>query len=128
MARQGTTPIVTLTVDVERDEDGNIIPYSVFDNCNVFVTLDQDGTQVTKASRESEDIEIQKNYDENDPTKHISTSISMYLTQEETLGFDVGKARVQLRWVNIYGQAFASDIVSYDIDESLYQEVIEYGN
>lgn len=128
MARQGTTPIVTLTVDVERDENGAIVPYSVFDNCNVFVTLDQDGTQVTKASRTSEDIEIKKNYDKDDPTKHISTSISMYLSQKETLGFDIGKARVQLRWVNFLGEAYASDIATYDIDESLYQEVIEYGN
>lgn len=128
MARQGTTPIVTLTIPVERDEDGVIIPSSVLDGCNVYVTIDQNGEQITKASRTSEDIEITKNYDEDDPTKHISTSVAMYLSQRETLGLEVGKARVQLRWVNFIGEAYASDIASISIDESLLEEVIEYGN
>lgn len=126
--RQGTTPIVSLTIDVERDEDGVIVPSSVLDNCNVFVTIDQNGTQVTKSSRGSLDIDITKNYDTTDPTKHISTTVSMYLTQRETLGFEVGKARAQLRWVNFLDEAYASDIASITIDESLLEEVIAYGN
>lgn len=126
--RQGTTPIVTLTIPVERDEDGNIIASSVLDNCNVYVTIDQNGTQITKASRTSQDIEITKNYDEDDPTKHISTSVAMYLSQEETLGLEVGSARAQLRWINVIDVAYASDIATIKIDESLLEEVIEYGN
>ena len=51
--RQGTTPIVSL--EIEQD----------FDNTNVFVTIDQDGTQITKSSRGSDDIEIVKHYDDN---------------------------------------------------------------
>ena len=126
--RQGTTPIVTLTIPVERDEDGNIIASSVLDNCNVYVTIDQNGTQITKASRTSQDIEITKNYDDDDPTKHISTSVAMYLSQEETLGLEVGSARAQLRWINVIDVAYASDIATIKIDESLLEEVIEYGN
>lgn len=126
--RQGTTPIVTLTIPVERDEDGNIIASSVLDDCNVFVTIDQNGSQITKASRTSQDIEITKNYDEDDPTKHISTSVAMYLSQAETLGLEVGKARAQLRWINVIDTAYASDIATITIDESLLEEVIEYGN
>ena len=126
--RQGTTPIVSLTIDVERDEDDRIVSSSVLDNCNVFVTIDQNGTQITKASRTSDDIRITKNYDEDDPTRHISTTVAMYLTQRETLGLEVGKARAQLRWVNFIDEAFASDIASITIDESLLEEVIEYGN
>lgn len=126
--RQGTTPIVTLTIPVERDEDGNIIASSVLDNCNVYVTIDQNGTQITKASRTSQDIEITKNYDEDDPTKHISTSVAMYLSQAETLGLEVGSARAQLRWINVIDVAYASDIATIKIDESLLEEVIEYGN
>lgn len=114
MARQGTTPIVTL--EVEQD----------FDNCNVFVTVDQNGTQVTKSSRESADIKIQKHYDENGDFDY--SEVAMYLTQPETLGFDVGKARVQIRWVDFTGDAYATEIGSFDIEESLLQEVIEYGN
>lgn len=126
--RQGTTPIVTLTIPVERDEDGNIIASSVLDNCNVYVTIDQNGTQITKASRTSQDIEITKNYDEDDPTKQVSTSVAMYLSQEETLGLEVGSARAQLRWINVIDVAYASDIATIKIDESLLEEVIEYGN
>ena len=126
--RKGTTPIVSLTIDVERDEDDRIVPSSVLDNCNVFVTIDQNGTQITKASRTSDDVKITKNYDKNDPTRHISTTVAMYLTQAETLGLEVGNARAQLRWVNFIDEAFASDIATIKIDESLYEEVIDYGN
>ena len=126
--RQGTTPIVSLTIDVVRDENGVIDTSTVLDNCNVYVTLDQNGTQITKSSRESQDVEVTKNYDETDPTKHISTTVSMYLSQSETLGLEVGAARVQLRWVNFIGTAYASDIANIRIDESLYEEVITYGN
>lgn len=126
--RQGTTPIVSLTIDVERDKDDNIVPSSVLDNCNVYVTIDQNGEQITKSSRESSDIEITKNYSEDDPTRHISTTVAMYLTQAETLGLEVGNARVQLRWINILDEAFASDIATIKIDESLLEGVIDYGN
>lgn len=114
MARQGTTPIVQLEVEQN------------FDNCNVFVTIDQDGTQVTKASRTSEDIEITKHYD--DAGEFSYSKVAMYLTQAETLGFDVGRARVQIRWVDFIGDAGATEIGLFDIEESLLQEVIEYGN
>ena len=114
MARQGTTPIVTLEVPQE------------FDNCNVFVTIDQNGTQVTKASRTSEDIEITKHYDESGNFDY--SNVAMYLTQAETLVFDIGKARVQIRWVDFLGNAEATEIGTFSIEESLYQEVIAYGN
>lgn len=114
MARQGTTPIVTLEVPQD------------FDNCNVFVTIDQNGTQVTKASRTSEDIEITKHYDESGNFDY--SNVAMYLTQAETLGFDIGKARVQIRWVDFLGNAEATEIGTFSIEESLYQEVIAYGN
>lgn len=126
--RQGTTPIVSLTIEVERDKDDNIVPSSVLDSCNVYVTIDQNGEQITKSSRESSDIEITKNYSEDDPTRHISTTVAMYLTQEETLGLEVGNARVQLRWINVIDEAFASDIATIKIDESLLEGVIDYGN
>jgi hypothetical protein len=114
MARQGTTPIITLDVPQK------------FDNCNVYVTIDQDGTQVTKASRTSEDIEITKHYDEDGNFDY--SAVAMYLTQAETLGLEVGNARAQLRWVNFIDEAFASDIATIKIEESLLEEVIDYGN
>ena len=114
MARQGTTPIITLEVPQK------------FDNCNVVVTIDQDGTQVTKESRKSEDIEITKHYNEDGTFAY--SSVAVYLSQKETLGFEVGQARVQIRWVDFLGKAYATDISNFTIDESLYREVIDYGN
>lgn len=114
MARQGTTPIISLTVSQD------------FTGCNVFVTIDQDGTQVTKSSRQSDDIEITNHY--TDEGEFDYSTVAMYLTQEETLGFEVGVARTQIRWVNVLGEAEATEIGTFNIDESLYQEVISYGN
>lgn len=111
--RQGTTPIVTL--DVAAD----------FDNCNVYVTIDQDGEQITKASRQSSDIEISKHYDSSGNFDY--SKVAVYLQQEETLKLEIGKARVQIRWVDFVGNAFATDIQSFKIDESLLEDVIEYG-
>lgn len=128
MARQGTTPILTLSIPVIRDEDDQIVPSSLLDGCNVYVTIDQDGTQITKASRTSPDIEIRKVYDEDIPDRHIATAVAVYLQQSETLGFEVGKARVQIRWVDFLGNAFATDIQSFRIDESLLDDVIDYGD
>lgn len=112
--RQGTTPIVTLEVEKE------------FDNCNVFVTIDQDGMQITKSSRGSNDIEIVKHYDESGNFDY--SSVAMYLTQSETLRFEVGSARVQIKWIDFIGDAHATNIGTFMIDESLLMEVIEYGN
>lgn len=113
MARQGTTPIVSLEVEQN------------FDDCNVYVTIDQDGTQVTKSSMTSEDIEITEHY--NDDGEFDHSTVAMYLTQAETLGFDVGNARVQIRWVDAAGNADATEIGTFPIEESLLQEVIAYG-
>lgn len=112
--RQGTTPIVTL--DVPQN----------FDNTNVYVTIDQNGTQITKRSRSSRDIEITKHY-KDDGTFDYS-SVAMYLTQPETLGLEVGKARVQIGWIDLLGQAYKTDIATISIEESLLQGVMSYGS
>ena len=79
-----------------------------------------------KESRKSDDIEITKHYDEDGNFDY--SSVALYLTQAETLGFEVGVARTQIRWVDILGKAKATDIGTFTIDESLYREVIDYGN
>lgn len=116
MIYQGTTPIIIGTVDVE------------FDYSNVYATIEQDGVIVTKSSRQSNDIEITKNYDE-ETGEFVSSTVAMYLSQQETLKFEAGKARSQLRWVDILGNAQATDIkANIEFAESLYQEVITYGD
>lgn len=115
MIYQGTTPIIIGTVDQE------------FDYANVYATVEQNGVLITKSSRGSDDIEITKNYDEDG--NFVSSTVAMYLTQQETLKLEAGTARAQLRWIDITGNAQASDIdTNIQIGESLYQEVITYGN
>ena len=89
------------------------------------MTIDQSGTQITKSSRDSADIEITKHY-KDDGTFDYS-AVAMYLSQAETLGLEIGKARTQIRWVDVLGVAYATDIGTIDIEESLYEEVISYG-
>ena len=113
--RRGSTPIVTITV-----------PNQDFDDCNVYVTIDQDGNQVTKASRTSEDIEITKNYD--DEGELLSSDIAVYLTQEETMQFAVGNAEVQIRWIDTNGNAYVTDIDKIKLERTLLEGVIEYGD
>ena len=110
---RGTTPIVT--VDIEKE----------FDGCTVVATIDQDGTQVTKSNAGS-DLRVTKVYDE-DTGKFSHSNVAVYLSQEETLKFEVGRGRVQLRWINVLGNADKSDIGTVDFDEVLLERVIRYG-
>lgn len=110
---RGTTPIVT--VDIERE----------FDGITVVATIDQDGTQVTKSSA-GNNLRVTKVYDE-ETGEFLYSNVAVYLSQAETLKFEVGKARVQLRWVNVLGDAEKSDIGTVDFDEVLLERVIEYG-
>lgn len=115
MAIQGTTPIETFDVAQE------------FDYSNVYVTIDQDGLQITKQSRDEDSgIEITKNYDESG--QFVSSTVAVYLTQEDTLKFEVGKARVQIKWIDFLGNARATDIGTITIEEALLREEIRYGN
>lgn len=61
-------------------------------------------------------------------TATSTSTVAMYLTQAETLGFEIGAARVQIRWIDFIGDAHATAINTITIDESLLQEVIEYGD
>lgn len=110
---RGTTPIITF--DVEKN----------FDGCTVIATIDQDGTQVSKSSSGT-DLRVTKVYDE-DTGDFLYSSVAVYLSQDETLKFDIGKGRVQLRWIDAIGTAEKSDIGSVDFDEVLLERVIEYG-
>ena len=111
--RRGSTPILNIHVSGQ-----------AFDGCTVVVTLDQDGTQVTK-SNNAGDLDITKNYD--DAGEFTGSTIAVYLTQEETLKFDIGVIRAQIRWIDVLGNAFVSNISTTSIDEVLLERVIEYG-
>ena len=50
-------------------------------------------------------------------------SVSVYLTQEETMSFPVGNVQIQVNWVDS-GNRFASEIVTYPISENLMSRVV----
>lgn len=112
--RRGSTPIITLSVDGEE-----------FKNSTVVVTIDQDGTQVTKSST-GNDVKLTKVYDE-ETGEFLRTDVTVYLSQTETLMFDVGQARAQIRWVDILGYAWGTDVVTLSLEEVLLEREIQYG-
>ena len=112
--KRGSTPLITLSVEGEE-----------FRNSTVIVTIDQDGTQVTKSST-GNDVNLSRVYDE-DTGDFLRTDITVYLSQADTLKLSVGQARVQIRWVDFLGYAYVSDIRTINLEEVLLEREIEYG-
>ena len=113
--RRGSTPIIALTV---LGED--------FSASTVYVTIDQNGEQLTKNSNsDSGDMWLSPIYDET-TGERIGTKINLYLSQDETLKFDVGKADVQIRWVESEGTAHVSDVQQIEFTRVLLEDVITY--
>ena len=108
-----TTPIKTLQIPKD------------FTAMTVVVTIDQDGTQVTKTNKSSNDVRITKHY--NDDGEFDYSEVAVYLSQADTGKFEVGNARVQVRWIDVLGDAQESEIASLAIDETLLDREIEYG-
>jgi hypothetical protein len=104
--RRGTTPTIVITVTGED-----------FDGSTLYVTIEQGALELTKTGS---DVTVT-------PTETGST-VSLYLTQEETLMFGKGKASIQIRWINGSGVAQASPIRTIDVSPILLEGVIEYGS
>ena len=98
---RGTTPTFIITV---KDLD-------TLQNNSVYVTFKQSDVCLTLKDK---DITIEEN------------RISLYLTQEQTLQFRHGLAKLQVRGVDINGTAWASNIVNVPINPVLCGEVLEY--
>ena len=101
---RGTTPSIVINVTGED-----------FENSTLYVTLDQDTTQVTKTG---EDVIVT-------PTDTGST-VSIFLSQEETLKFSKGSAKIQIRWIDSSNVAQASPIKNINVDPILLEGVITY--
>lgn len=108
-----TTPIKTLQIPKD------------FTGYTVVVTIDQDGTQVTKTNKSSNDVKITKHYDESGEFDY--SNVAVYLSQADTGLFEVGNARIQVRYIDILGNAQETEIESMTIDETLLDREIEYG-
>lgn len=98
---RGTTPTITLT----------IYEIDLTELKSVYVTFCQHGTMITKQSGES-GVEI---------TEH---TVSVWLSQEETLRFTSGTVEVQLRGLANGGNAIATNVGRVTVKEVLLKEVI----
>ena len=67
-------------------------------------------------------VEIQK---ENDALVVDGQTVSVYLTQAETLQLSAGSAQLQLNWTYANGSRACSNIVSVNVTENLLKEVVE---
>lgn len=97
--RRGTTP--TLVINIKGIEMSDIAEW--------YVTLAQDGVQMTKTT---EDITIE------------DETLKIPLTQEETMQFTAGEVSIQIRAKTTEDVAIASAIQTIGIDRILYNEVI----
>lgn len=102
--RRGTTPTITINVTGED-----------FENSTLYVTLEQGELELTKTG---DDVVVT-------PTDDGST-VAIFLSQEETLMFVKGTARIQIRWIDANNVAQASPIKSIAVDPILLEGVIEY--
>jgi hypothetical protein len=97
--RQGTTPTIQITInDIDLNEMQNI-----------YVVFEQNGYILKK---ESSDLDIEGN------------TISVSLSQEETLNFKEGTCNIQLRMITKGGVAIASSIKTTKVYRVLNKEVI----
>ena len=85
-------------------------------------TIDPSTFQKTVFSLEQEGLEFEKTGE--DLTIEGQT-ISVSLTQKETLSLKVGKAEVQLNWLYPDGTRACSDINEIAITKNLLQEILE---
>jgi hypothetical protein len=97
--RQGTTPTIQITInDIDLNEMQNI-----------YVVFEQNGYILKK---ESSDLDVEGN------------TISVLLSQEETLNFKEGTCNIQLRMITKGGVAIASPIKTTKVYRVLNKEVI----
>lgn len=101
---RGTTPDYLLTIE----------GYDLT-NKTVFVTIRQGSTIITKSG---DQLTISVDGEK--------TTIAVTLTQLDTLRLSVGKAEVQVRFIDSNGVARATDRAELTVDKVLLERVIAY--
>lgn len=100
---RGTTPTYTFTLPESVD---------MTQATDVFVTFaKKDSTLLF--TKTGDDLEVAEH------------SVSVFLTQEETLAFPVGTVAVQLNWIYPPEKRACSNIIYIDAKRNLIDEVIE---
>ena len=102
--RRGTTPTIVIRVTGED-----------FDGATMYVTLEQNSVEVTKTGT---DVIV--------TPSETGSVVNIFLSQEETLEFSKGTAKIQIRWIDSSGVAQASPIKTIQVDPILLEGVIDY--
>ena len=100
---RGTTPDYILEVDA--DLRGK----------TVYVTISQISKKLTLTG---ENMVISAD--------ETGSSIAIRLSQEQTLGFKVGSAEMQVKFIDSTGETWATDIQTITVSRALLERVVEY--
>lgn len=98
---QATTPTFVLTLPEEVD---------LSEASNIYFTLRQKNVQINKSG---------------DELVIDGQTVSVYLSQSETLQLVSGAAQIQLNWTYANGARACSNIASVQVSENLLKEVVE---
>ena len=113
--RQGTTPVLTFTLEGEAVQDAT-----------VYVTIRQNDIQLTKSNfKDCPAVTMEPVYDEYE--EQIGTDITCIYSQWETLHLRPTHAQVQVRWIFEDKTADESKIGRVEIGEALDKRIIAYG-
>ena len=102
--RRGTTPNINIYVNG-----------TDFEGATLYVTIEQKNHEITKTGDDVIVSTDSENYD---------AVVSVFLTQEETLCFQQGTARIQIRWIYPNGTAMASPIKNINVNPILLEGII----
>ena len=107
--RRGTNATHTFTLP----EDSTI--KFLTDQLHIYINYVQGNQSVLNLTHESTGVTVQE------------TSVSVALSQVDTLAFRAGiPVKVQLRWVNSNDEAWSSNVMTFNVDDVLNDDVIYY--
>ena len=102
---RGTTPTFIMTIE----------GFDLTTETSVYVTFEQGKYEITKTGT---DLRLTSSGED--------TIVTLTLSQEETLAFDVGRADLQVRFIKSDGKAYATEKKPLNVKDVLYEEVISY--
>ena len=107
--RRGTNATHTFTLP----EDSTV--KFLTDQLHIYIDYVQGNQSVLKLTHESQNVTVQE------------TAVSVALSQTDTLAFKAGMpVKVQLRWINSNNEAWSSNVMSFNVDDVLNDDVISY--
>ena len=98
--RRGTTPTNTFTTGID------------LQGCTIFVSYEQDGRIVFEKT--GADLTV------------TATTVSLTLSQAETLMLHPGRVNIQIRYIDAFGVADASNIISTTAERIIKDGEIQY--